>query len=135
MINQPGRARSGSRGWDEMSEDKKYNGWTNYETWAVNLWLENEERTYFYWRAQAESHRTEAQACDEVKNGIWTTDEAAKFNLADQLKNELENESPISEASLYSDLLNAALTEVNWPEVAESFLDGLEPENSNEVKK
>ena len=24
----------------------EYNGWTNYETWNVVLWLENEERTY-----------------------------------------------------------------------------------------
>lgn len=118
-----------------MSEDKSYNGWTNYETWAVNLWLENEEGTYRYWRAQAESHLTEDQACDEVRDGIWTTDEAAKFNLADQLKDEVENDSPISEASLYSDLLNAALSEVNWPEVAESFLEGLEPESSDEVEK
>ena len=24
-------------------EDKKYNGWTNYETWLVNLWIDNDE--------------------------------------------------------------------------------------------
>ena len=24
---------------------KKYNGWANYETWAVNLWLTNDEDT------------------------------------------------------------------------------------------
>ena len=22
-----------------MTDDKKYNGWSNYETWAVKLWL------------------------------------------------------------------------------------------------
>ena len=24
----------------------KYNGWTNYETWNVNLWLNNDQGTY-----------------------------------------------------------------------------------------
>ena len=23
-----------------------YNGWTNYETWAVKLWMDNEEGSY-----------------------------------------------------------------------------------------
>ena len=26
--------------------DEKYEGWTNRETWAYNLWLSNEEGTY-----------------------------------------------------------------------------------------
>tara|TARA_Y100000034_G_scaffold118812_1_gene159860 strand:+ start:1612 stop:1893 length:282 start_codon:yes stop_codon:yes gene_type:complete len=24
-----------------------YNGWSNWETWNVNLWIDNEEDTYF----------------------------------------------------------------------------------------
>ena len=26
--------------------DDTYNGWTNYGTWNVNLWVDNEEPTY-----------------------------------------------------------------------------------------
>ena len=33
---------------------KEYNGWTNYETWIVKLWMDNEEGTHLYFREQAE---------------------------------------------------------------------------------
>ena len=26
--------------------DSTYNGWKNYETWNVKLWLDNEQGTY-----------------------------------------------------------------------------------------
>jgi hypothetical protein len=29
-----------------MADAKTYNGWTNWETWQINLWLDNEESSY-----------------------------------------------------------------------------------------
>ena len=33
--------------------DTKYNGWTNYETWAVKLWIDNEQGTQLAWQDAA----------------------------------------------------------------------------------
>lgn len=29
-----------------MSETTGYNGWSNYETWLVSLWLNNDQASY-----------------------------------------------------------------------------------------
>jgi hypothetical protein len=39
---------------ETMSEDKRYNGWANYETWAVNLWIDNCQGTQEYWNERAQ---------------------------------------------------------------------------------
>jgi hypothetical protein len=39
-----------------------YNGWTNYETWAVSLWLGNEESSYRHWAYTAQARKGLKQA-------------------------------------------------------------------------
>ena len=108
-----------------MSE---YNGWTNHETWCVNLWITNTQGDYEYWRQQAHAHADSAASCQMVEDGIWTIEEAAKFNLADEMKEALrEEESDVHpEASMWSDLAKGSLSDVNWHEIAEAFLEGVE---------
>jgi hypothetical protein len=100
---------------------REYNGWTNYETWAVALWLDNEQATHEYWCAQAKRHREESPRSRQVADRIWTIEEATKYNLADQLKEEVENNVP-EVNGVYSDLLTAALDEVDWHAIAEHYL-------------
>lgn len=114
--------------------DTTYNGWSNYETWLVSLWLNNEQTSYTYWRDQAGQHHQDAATCGQVRDGIWNVSEAAVFNLADQIKSETEANSPLTEPSLYNDLLQAAMNEVDWHEVAEDFLEdtgGTPPANDD----
>jgi len=106
--------------------EKQYNGWTNYETWAVNLWLSNDEGSWTYWRQVAcehiEAHREDRQVLD----GIYSPREAVAYALADTLKDELKDgeANPLAEGgSMYADLLRASLEEVNWQEVAEALLE------------
>jgi hypothetical protein len=112
--------------WDlkqKCKELEKYNGWTNYETWAVGLWIDNDEFSQSRAYELGKEMLKNAPKDSNVKDKIWTVCETAKFRLADALKDQFDDENPLSgEASLYSDLMNASLGDVNWHEVAEHYL-------------
>ena len=94
-----------------------YNGWKNYETWNVALWIDNEQGSY--------SQRCE-MAQEAYNDADGDMDDATR-NLADSLKDWIEEMNPLaSEASLFSDLLGAALSEVDWWEIAENFLEDVD---------
>jgi hypothetical protein len=103
---------------------QRYNGWTNYETWCVHLWLTNEEGTYNHCRDLARQAVAEAPECEQVTGRIWTVQEAREFLLADRLKEYVKSMNPIADrSSVFTDLLNVAISEVNWHEIAEAFLE------------
>ena len=90
-------------------EHKEYNGWYNYETWCVALWMGNDQGSYDYFREMAEQY-------DEV------------YGFADFLKE--HHEESIEELEIpscfASDLLSAAMSEVNWCEIAEHLIEEME---------
>jgi len=102
--------------------EKSYNGWTNYETWVTALWLDNDYASQCHWKEAAQECKASAPATDQVKQGYWTIEEAARFTLADRLKDEVTEGSPVAQASLYADLMGAVLQEINWQEVANHYL-------------
>jgi len=107
--------------------ENTYNGWTNYETWVTALWLDNDQASYAYWRAVACECRREAGRTNQAVSGLWTEEQAARYLLADQLKAEVTEGTPVTgEASLYADLLGAALSAVNWYEIANHYLADLD---------
>jgi hypothetical protein len=67
------------------AQSERYNGWKNYETWAVALHLDNDYGTYTMVRERADEIKSEAPDHHNVPS-IWTADEAARFELADYLK-------------------------------------------------
>lgn len=81
--------------------DKTYSGWTNYETWCVNLWLTNEPYTEGELRMLAQMS-------------------ASEYERADCVKRFVEELMPDLEASMFSDLLRSALDNVNWREIVEN---------------
>lgn len=89
-----------------MSE---YNGWKNYETWCVYTWISNETDYSGY--------------LERAQEMVSESPDDAAYNLADVLKEEITDGSPIEEASMYADLIGAALSEVDWREIAEAILE------------
>jgi len=85
-----------------------YNGWSNYETWNVALWLSNEQGAYNLQREWA---------ADAVETHDGDKD-AAIDEVAQCVRDFIEEGVPNLGASTYSDLLGAALSEVNWYEIA-----------------
>ncbi len=113
-------------------ETNRFNGWSNHATWCVHLWLTNEEGDYRYWREEAARHRKEAPRHENVREGIWSVELTERAGLAEQMKSEIEEGSPLEAASLFSDLLSATLSDVDWHEVAGAFLEDVEPNPSDD---
>ena len=103
------------------TEAKTYNGWRNYETWNVALWIGNEQGSYSYWQDVTQQSWDEAEA-----DTTFTRLENAQIALADRLKEEITESAPDLGASMFADLLGAALSEVDWHEIAENWLDDVE---------
>src|SRR5437763_690793 len=94
---------------------KTFNGWSNHQTWAVNLWITNAQSSYFHWRTRTKELLGEPVTQDDVR--------LALASLADEIREAIEEECAIPKANLASDLMNAALAEVDWHEIAQAFLD------------
>lgn len=103
-----------------------YNGWPNYETWTVSLWLDNDEASYRHWRAVAREMRVLASQSRYVRDNNMGHDEAAACELADRLRTAAEDGCPDIGPTMYADLLRGALGEVDWRSIAENLLEDID---------
>src|SRR3990167_1963773 len=98
-----------------------YNGWSNYETWAVKLWLDNEEADYRYWIGET----------DSIARGN-TSRGAAISDLAEMLKREHEEALP-ELSGFAANLLTSAFRKVEWWEIAKALIDDWAEENPDQA--
>ena len=103
-----------------MTEEKGYNGWSNYETWAINVWLTNDESSYDYLMEQVDEAYKSASATEYA-----TREQTATYNLSQTLQLEAEENKP-EVSGYYADLLNSALGSVDWYELAKHYIDDLD---------
>ena len=102
--------------------DTKYNGWTNYETWLVNLWLDNDGTSEMLRELAADTYETKDEF-DSYQFGK-TIREYVESMYADA--------GQLPESGLIADLINAAFSAVNWDEIASHYEDDL-PEPDDET--
>lgn len=110
-------------------EDTTYNGWANRATWLVNLHLTNDQGLYEDAVHQVRSAFEYAVVPDHVR-GV-TTDYQWKLGRAtDALRDHVEaltqadgSALGIGVPLLVADLVNQALADVDWREIAEGLLE------------
>jgi len=78
-----------------MQNTKGYNGWKNYETWNANLWLGETGETFDNWSWYA------------IKEYFHE-----RFVYENRF---------LAEVGPLQDMIDAALSEIDWYEVAESY--------------
>lgn len=118
-----------------MDENTRYNGWTNYETWSVALIIDNDEGLYDERRELVRA--VDDQTRKEDIPDYYTPAEHIRYAVADALKDWIEGAQPDLDLFkhdvdgypglryLWSQLIGAALSEVNWSELADAWLEDL----------
>lgn len=94
-----------------------YNGWTNYETWCMALHMGNDESL------QRCFERAAVEAVQDVGVGD------AVPVLADRLE-EWHKDAMPEVSGVFADLLNAAMSEVNWYEIARHYIEAVQEESN-----
>lgn len=96
-----------------------YQGWANYPTWAVALWIDNDQYM-------------QNEAIDIATGCILKYEEDATYWMADELKTWMEEERPELGYGMMEDLLTWALEMVEWSEIAIHYLEAAREQASYE---
>ena len=98
-----------------ITNTTKYNGWTNYETWVCNLWFDNFEFSEML---------DMFDGCED-KGDILN-------NIEDYIKNYVEEyvecTTPNGTNGFIQDMLNSAIQEIDYRDIAEHYVDDVADE-------
>lgn len=83
-------------------DQQSYNGWANYNTWLVNLWLTNDEYT---------------------EEGLRVAVRYGGHDGARDYVDELLDDSGIANGTMWYDMIRSCLDDVDWRELAGHYKD------------
>ena len=102
----------------------KYNGRTNYETWNLSLWIDNDREWY--------------RAVNDKAVGL-VNDALTKKQQIEILRSFIidlvQDEEPKIDACFYSDILNASIREVNFWEISTNIINEARRDQARVLKE
>lgn len=108
-----------------MSE---YNGYTNRATWLVSLWMDNSEGVRDYWVERGRGiykHKAKDQKYfTKMEDAIYIFAEDIKDAHEEAMSDTMERAGTY--ATLWHDLLNDSLCDVDWRQIARYLLEDVE---------
>ena len=105
--------------------DTTYNGWTNYPTWAINLWQDSTEM----WGETAQNIYNDAEPTE-----YGTKIQHARIDLADCIQeyHEEQIDEMTGESGPYTDVMRWAIGQIDWRELAEHAMENIDLEDDEE---
>lgn len=99
--------------------NKKYNGWTNWETWNCNLHFDG-------------SFEEQAQECydDAEADSTFSRDENAAIGLKDLIEEMVREHAESEKVNPFvQDMVSGYLSEVNFYEIAKAYIESVDKES------
>jgi hypothetical protein len=109
------------------TDDRTYNGWTNYETWLVALWIGDEPTSDDEWQKVAKKYLAKAMLPRDLSRGDRPTNGEqviASRNTAQALQDHFRDSEVRPELKgIWAAMLDATMNEVNWSEIATRMVE------------
>jgi hypothetical protein len=98
-----------------------YNGWTNWETWNANLWIDNDWRMSESFALQAGDLLSSYEPDEAIERLSGRIEEYFREQMPETKRCTKERCVALSNG-FFDDVINMAMRDVNWREIAKHYV-------------